>query len=597
MKAFLSLVWPFLIASLGGLLLAFCFAPFNWADLVWGSSVCLLAGLWLGVGVGEKRRKRKGFLIGWLAGFVFWVINLKWLYQVAGGAYLLLAFYLAFFFALFGMFASTVGNPFGKAARGGGKWEVALRSLGFSALNGVWWCGLEWLRGFLFTGFGWNGLGVTFHSRLPLAQGAELVGVTGLAFLPIFVGGVIVQVGMRLCKGVKVGKVERHWDFAGAVLFLIVCFGYGVTRMAMVNRAPGEELRVLLVQLDIPQVAGHVEWTAKEVHAGYEEETREALARIEAKNEELIAQATATEGEVKLESVDWVVWPEIVLYGPLLDDGGDRVALYEPSTGTVKAMRDIGVRTLIAGVWELEAERLENGLRPKEDGLSYNALLAVDPEGELAVHRKQHLVFYGEFIPFVDSVAWLGKVYEKVAGVAWAGNLGRGTGSEGFTLPGAGGEVKVIPSICFEDTVPRVTRKFSKEEREVIVNITNDGWFGESEGSRQHFQNALFRTIELRRPMMRAANRGVTGVVSATGSLVHYGTGERQILEDERGLPFQRGSVFGKVRVSRGGGPTLYARMGDWFAVLGLGVGVIWSLFKRFGGKKEEGVGQEAAKR
>lgn len=580
MKSFLSKFWPFLLALLAGALLTFCFAPFNLVDLVWVAPVLLLASLWLGVG--EKKRKRKGFLIGWLAGLVFWIINLKWLFSVANGGYLVLAVYLALFFGLFGLFASSVGNPFKTLQGERGKLEVAFSSLGFAALNAGLWCGLEWLRGLLFTGFGWNGLGVTFHDRLPLAQGAELVGVAGLAFLPIFISGVIVQVGVRLVQGTRAGKLERHWDFAIAVLILICAFTYGVVRMASVNRIPSERLRVLLVQLDIPQIAGQVLWSEEDIHAGYEKETEAALLRIEAKNEKLFAEANASNSEVELEAVDWVIWPEIVLYGPLMNDGSDNLAIYEPSSSTIARMREIGVRNFIAGIWEMDAERVEGGLLPKADGAQYNSLLAVDPAGELSLHRKQHLVIYGEFIPFVDSVKWLADIYEKVAGVGWSGNLGRGSGAEGFSLPLGGKEIQVIPSICFEDTVPRVARKFSKGEREVIVNITNDGWFGESEGSMQHFHNALFRSIELRRPTLRSANRGVTGVVSATGSLVNYETGERQVLEDERGRPFVLGSIYATARIPTEGGPTLYARVGDWFAVLGLVVATGWAFVKRF---------------
>ena len=577
MRKLLSVLWPFLLAGLGGLLLALCFAPFNLPDLVWLAPVCLLAAVWLGVG--DARCKRKGFLVGLIAGLVFWAVNLKWLGTVAGGAYLILAGYLAVYFAFFGLFAASVGNPFRGASQARGKKEVALRSLGFAALNAGLWCGLEWVRGHVLTGFGWNGLGAAFHSRLPLAQGAELVGVAGLAFLPIFVAGVVVQVGVRLVKGTRAGKMERHWDFAVMVLLLFGCFIYGIFRMTAINRAPSDELRVVLVQMDIPQVAGTVLWTGEEVHEAYESETLAALARVDARNEKLVAEA---EGEVELETVDWVVWPEVVLYGALLDAGEGAFVLYEPSLAadTIEKMRAAGVRNFVAGITELEAERVEGGLRIDEDATEYNSLLAIDANGDMATHRKQHLVIYGEYIPFVDSLKWLGDIYEKVAGVPWTGNMGRGTGSDGFTLPGAGGEVRVLPSICFEDTVPRVVRKFSKGPREVILNITNDGWFGESEGSQQHFDNALFRAIELRRPLLRAANRGVTGAVSATGSLVDYETGERQTLQDEQGRPFQRGSVFVKAQVLSEGGPTLYARLGDWFSALGLGVALSWGVMR-----------------
>ena len=577
MRKLFSVLWPFLLAGLSGLMLALCFAPFQWPDLVWLSPVLLLAALWLGSG--EARPKRKAFAVAWVGGVVFWTINLKWLSTVTGAAYLILVAYLALFFAFFGLFASSVGNPFREKAKKRGRREVALRSLGFAALNAGLWCGLEWLRGLLFTGFGWNGLGVTFHDRLPLAQGAEFVGVSGLAFLPIFVAGVVVQVGVRLVDGTKAGKMERHWDFAAMVLILIGAFTFGVLRMMGINRAPSDELRVILVQMNVPQVAGDILWSPEKMHQAYEEETLAALARVDAHNEKLMAEA---EGEVELDVVDWVVWPESVLYGVLLNDGGDTLAINEPSLAstTIYRMRDAGVRNFVAGIPELEAERVGDSIRPTENPTQYNTLLAVDANGELAIHRKQHLVIYGEFIPFVDSVKWLGNIYEKVAGVPWGGNLGRGKGGDGFSLPGAGGEVNVIPSVCFEDTVGRVTRKFSKGPREVILNITNDGWFLESEGSQQHFDNAVFRAIEMRRPLLRAANRGVTGAVSATGSLVSYETGKRQVLEDENGGPFLRGSVFVKAQILKEGGPTLYARVGDLFSLLGLVVAFCWGVLR-----------------
>ena len=570
---------------MGGVLLALCFAPFDLADLVWAAPVCWLVAIWFGVGVRSSQRSKKpkrwGFVIGLVAGVSFWAINLKWLSTVTGAAYLVLAGYLAVYFALFGLFADTVGNPFRYKPEGRSGRYLALRSLGYAALNAGVWCGLEWLRGLLLTGFSWNGLGAAFHTCLPLAQGAELVGVTGLAFLPVFLAGVLVQVGVRLIASTKDGKMQRHWDFMAAVLILISCFSYGVVRMAMINRAPSDPLRVLLVQMNIPQLARKVLWSPEEVHEGYELETLAAFARVDAANERLIAEAQEAEGEVELEAIDWVVWPEVVLYGSVLNDGGESMTISKASEDTINRMRDGGVRNLMAGICEIEAERVDGQFVGKEEYTQYNALLSVNPEGELATHRKQHLVVYGEFIPFVETVKWMGDIYAKVTGVEWSGNLGRGERREGFTLPGANGEVRVIPSICFEDTVARVTRKFSQGEREVIVNITNDGWFGESEGSQQHFDNALFRAIELRRPMLRAANRGVTGVVSATGSLVDYETGQRQVLENEEGKPFQRGSILAKAHVLKNGGPTLYARAGDWFSVLGLGVGVGWCFWQR----------------
>jgi apolipoprotein N-acyltransferase len=128
--------------------------------------------------------------------------------------------------------------------------------------------------------------------------------------------------------------------------------------------------------------------------------------------------------------------------------------------------------------------------------------------------------------------------------------------------------VQVIPNVCFEDTVGRLTRRFVRHEPQVIVNVTNDGWFKESEAAAQHMANARFRAIELRRPMIRSANTGVSGIISAAGSLVDPATGDRQIVEDENGNHFTRGNLYGHAYAPVDSPLTLYAVAGDWFAWL-----------------------------
>lgn len=572
---FLTRFWPWLSCILAGLAMVLCFPPFQLSDFVWVAPVLLLAPLW-----SERRpsRKRQLLALGFLSGMVFWSLNLKWIATVAGAGYLVLCVYLSVYFALFSLFAGTVGNPFARRAGSPNKPEElspaakALRSLGFAALNAGVWSGLEWLRGWLFTGFGWNGLGVAFHNKLPMAQGAELVGVYGLSFLPVFLGAVLVQAGKRVWRTAKEGRTERHWDFLVTVVSLAIIFVLGMLRIGSINKAETSPLQVLLVQADVPQSAFNPAMTPDEIIEALEEETVAGLAAVEKLNEERIAQV---EQEVELESVDWVIWPEVVLY-PILTANDERSWLTIPTEEVVTRLNALGVRTFIAGLNEWDAEVRDGQPVPIEGGKQYNTMAAFEGD-EFSSYRKQHLVIYGEFIPFSESSPIPGKIYELVAGIAWPGNMGRGVGAEGFELGGAGGDVAVIPSICFEDTVPRVTRKFSKETREVIVNITNDGWFGTSEGSAQHFANALFRSIELRRPMMRSANRGVTGVVSATGSLVDYQTGRVQALFDDEGKPFARGSLHATVRVPEEGGRTIYARFGDWFPALGLMVAAGWS--------------------
>jgi len=124
--------------------------------------------------------------------------------------------------------------------------------------------------------------------------------------------------------------------------------------------------------------------------------------------------------------------------------------------------------------------------------------------------------------------------------------------------------------ICFEDTIGELTRGFvlpTETERgaDLLVNITNDGWFLHSAGSRQHLTNAIFRCVEVRRPMVRAANTGVTCFINEFGRIT-------QILQDEKGGTFGEGALVDQVSVPTDGNLTFYARHGELFAEICAGI-------------------------
>ena len=148
--------------------------------------------------------------------------------------------------------------------------------------------------------------------------------------------------------------------------------------------------------------------------------------------------------------------------------------------------------------------------------------------------------------------------------------------------PAAGGdEISVIPTVCFEDTVARKMRKFVKGGGQLIVNITNDGWFKNSEAAAQHFANAKFRSIEFRRPTVRSANTGVSAVINSHGTVLDRKTRERSILLDDSGSHLSRGWLYATVQVPLEGPLTLYARFGDWFSILALLMAGAWWIAMR----------------
>jgi len=579
MRVFLRLLG----AAVSGGALALCFAPFDQIWLVWGFLWLLLPLLWT---VKPKRARRHGFALGSLCGFVFWLINLKWIGTVTGLGVVTLAAYLSLYFGIFGAFAAKAGNPWLKK-ESEQKYTIKVRlremarSLGYAALLGGLWCGLEWVRGWMLTGFGWNGLGVTFAKSLILAQNAEFVGVIGLSFLPVFVSVVVVQTGRRFWQQATSGGVKLlHWDFATALLVMMAAFTMGTIRWSAIVNAPKIEARVLLIQQDIPQVAGQVSWEPEAIVEGFIELTEKGLGQVEVDAAQALEKTKSEEEIVTLRWPDLVIWPEACLpaWFRIQEDG--RPVSGPRMESVLKYVGGLHDFTLITGVNEIVGDD-----PMAEDAVIYNSLLARSSQDERQSYQKNHLVYFGEALP---DFQFFYEIYEQTAGVPFRGGLTPGGSFEPLTVKIGEREVGLIPSICFEDTVPRVTRKFVRDSPQVIVNLTNDGWFHESEGGLQHFRNALFRSIELRRPMIRCANRGVTGVISATGTTVDPYTGEDRQLVDAHGSHFHRGFLLASAYLLEDGGMTLYAAFGDWFAVTGLIAALAWGLFRFINGLRRK---------
>ena len=559
-----------LAAVLSGIALAFSFVPFDEAWMVWGWMWLLLPLLWTVTG---KRRSLRGFGLAWLAGMGFWVINLKWLGTVTWPGALALSAYLSAYFGLFGAFASGPANPcrveYERAKTIRDRARQSLRSLGYATLLGGFWCGLEWVRGWLMTGFGWNGLGVTFAKNLILAQNAEYVGVIGLSFLPVFFSAVTVQTVRRFYQQFRANELRiLHWDFATALLVIMLAFTWGTIRLSSVTNEPKIEGRVLMVQQDIPQFADKILWEPSKISGGFEELTAEGMEEVFREATKAVRGTESDEEIVGIRMPDLVIWPEACLpaflhgeeKGPIV--GGPKVE------SVFEYIHSLGDFTFVLGMNEVRGQTVVD---PEAD--VFNSLIIDDGKGVRQSYQKNHLVILGEFIP---DLPFLHDLYFRTTGVEFGKGLSRGSVFEPLEAKIGGQPIGVIPSVCFEDTVPRLTRKFVRNGPQLLVNVTNDGWFQESEGSVQHFRNALFRSIELRRPTVRCANRGVTGVVTLAGSLVDPYSKKTRHLVNENGSYFHRGYLLATVYIPSEGEITLYAAFGDWFALSGLIGGFLW---------------------
>ena len=536
-------LWPWIAALLSGVLLAICYPPFTADGLIWIWQAPLLGALWFS-DLGEKRWRR-GALLGLVCGLVFFAINLSWITEishVAGtffaglGALVALALYLSLYFALFGAFATTAGRWIIPKPDKDRKdlFELSFGVLKVAFLNGAAWCGLEWLRGILFTGFGWNTLGVALKNHLLLVQFADVIGITGYGFVMMFSGVIAFCTLVRLGLEIRDRKRLRpHVDFAFGVALIIVLFLYGISK---VSHVPDEavDVRARIMQMNIP------------IEDKWSED-------VKMRQKVIFDYRDLTRTFVESSPHDLVLWSETALPGhfnfPWVQEyfnehvlkGDDFYLLTGLEDSTLKGDEIYNTITLMKGSTE-----------------TYQ------------IHKKVHLVPIGEYLPFRDTFP----IFVWIAGGVIENDFTPGTIFQPLIIEKDGHEIDIVPLICFEDSVPRHARKFLRQKPQIMVNVTNDGWFRDSAQPLQHFNNALFRCIEFRRPMIRAANTGVSGFIDERGSVYDRRSTDkfaRVLRDEESGSTHIRGSIPANVEVNLNPPMTIYARYGDVFSV-GMGV-------------------------
>lgn len=532
-----------LAAIASGLILSFAYPRWNLSFLVGLWMLPLLWSLWNRADDPGKKQPRP-FWLGCLAGLAFFIPNLWWVrhssrvihgavdHSWAGfGPELLglaavagLAGYCAVYFGLWAWFAARFAKPRDERCFSPNTIVSSLDSLRCAFLGGAFWCGCEWLRGLVFTGFGWNGLGVALHQQTRLIQIADVIGVSGLSFVIVFVSIVLFLVARRMRHGYREGRRHRlQLDLIAAALLIAFTVIYGISRE---RQSDGDAipLKAAMIQGHVPQA---VKWSgeqAPEIYQRYADLTR--------------LHAGARDGE---SPVDLVIWPEGALPIPLLANP-EIAADHERYFNSILSL---GGFSLLTGC-ELPAPNRR---------MFTSASLFRGSFASRQHYHKVHLVPFGEFLPFRDTFP-----FSLLARVL-PGDFVRGPATEPLNLEQP--SLQIIPLICFEDTVGRVARRFVRDEPQVIVNLTNDGWFLQSAEPEMHLANAVFRCIELRRPMVRAANTGVTCSIDTRGRI---GPGDR--LEDPAtGSTFIEGVLQKEIAVPKNPPRTVYARFGDAFSV------------------------------
>ena len=500
-----------------------CFPPFSQSWLCWIALTPLTAAVWFS-GEESKRRWLRNLLLGYVAGIAFFTGAFSWLGALGTlfenfwlhGLSLLLSIYLGLYFALWSWFIGLI-SP--------GNFLSSSRNLLTAFLGASAWVGQEWVRGWLFTGFGWNGLGIALHANWALIQVAEFTGAIGLSFIVVFANIIAVTTPVRLFLEARTNQMRPHFDLTLTLAGLVALLTFGL--YCVQNRGAAKPLRVSAIQADIPQ-----EQKFDLEFVGQIFERFESLSEI---------------GLHSSPPPDLLVWPESSLPEPAT----------AANTESHRLVTDLSAST---------GKDLLLGTLDVRDRSDFNAAALISgATQQMQIYRKIHLVPFGEYIPLRHSFP----IFAAVAGRWVPGDFDAGRDYTVLRLTNS--DVRVGPLICFEDTIGDLTRRFILNGANLLVNVTNDAWFLHSAGSHQHLQNAIFRCIETRRPMVRAANTGVTCFVNEFGRIT-------QILQDDNGKTFTEGVLNGTVNVPIGDGVTFYVRHGDLFAEICVAITLIASV-------------------
>jgi apolipoprotein N-acyltransferase len=463
------LTWAFLAGALGALAMP----PFGVLPAL---VVSLTAAVWLmdGATRGDPRLWRTLLpcaLVGWAWGFGYLTAGLWWL----GSAFLVEADEFAWALPL-----GVVGLPAVLALFFGAGFAAArlLWSPGAGRICGfaVGIAAAEWLRGHLFTGFPWNTLGMALGQNLWLTQSACLVGLYGLTLIAVLV------CAAPATLATEGSAIRRLGPTALAALALGGLALFGAHRVPAGSEATVPGVRLRLVQPNLPQ------------DAKFRPENRDDIMR---RYLTLSDRATGPRS-TGIGDATHLVWPESAF--PFLLERDAR------ALAQIAALLPRGV-TLVTG-----AARADAPLPGEERPRFFNSVQVVMDDGTIAeTYDKGHLVPFGEYFPhFIDAgLRDLGlRQFVHVPGGFEAGESRRNLTVRG--LP------PVAVTICYEAIFPGVVVD-EAERPGLILNVTNDAWFGLTPGPYQHFAQARLRTVEEGLPLVRAANNGVSAVVDPYG--------------------------------------------------------------------------------
>jgi apolipoprotein N-acyltransferase len=484
------------LSALSGLLLAAAFPLLNLHILAWIALIPLFFAL-------RGQDLKNGFWLGGIAGIVYFAGTVNWItdsIHYYGGVPLIpaslitlsLCMYLALYPALFAACIVTIRHNHPKL---------------FFVAAPLVWTALEYARTYVFSGFPWSLLGYSQYSVLPVIQISDITGVYGVSFLIVLVNAALASTFMDRRNRIPI---------VTASLLVVLILGYGSMKLRAPRASDG--ISISVIQGNIEQDKKWDPAYQSEVIATYKRLTLDALKQ----------------------HPDLLIWPETA------------TPFYFTGVGTTdRAM----TADLIEFVRQHRVPLLTGSptyeVQPNRRIIGRNSAFLITGDGHIgAAYHKMHLVPFGEYVPLNKILFFVEKMVRTV------GDFQAGNEYTVMTVPF--GEtvhkkaVKLCTVICYEIIFPDLVRRFVSQGAQIVTTITNDAWFGRTAAPYQHFSMAVFRAVENRVPVVRAANTGISGFI------------------DSRGRILETSEIFTEAylthRLAPGMERTFYTRHGDLFS-------------------------------
>jgi apolipoprotein N-acyltransferase len=501
-KAKLPSTANILLAVLSAVLLTLAFPDFDWWFLAWFALVPLLFAI-----EREKQSIIKSFVLGWIFGICFFFGSCWWLTFAPityGGVPTFIAYFLLFGATLIvGLFSAIFGAFFSLLLKRFGSYAILFAPF--------LWTATEFLR-FNVTGNNWNALGYSQAFRPQLVQTANIGGVYLIGFL-IFAFNVFIFFNFANFLFEPLQKQKSR--VVSAFIFVSLTLIFSIYELLNPNQISTRvaNAKVIATQPNVPMSGlkyGELENLRKR-HVELAENTLQKLKQQETDNER--------------QSII-IIFPE----SPMNFQ-------YESNRELKRFFGDFAVRN--------NASILFNSAQPNTNGTNfYNSAVMINPDGEkIGQYDKIHLVPFGETVPLPDALASFVPTM--------VGNFE--TGANYNLLPF--GDAKGGVMICFESHFPSLARKFVRGGADVLIEMTNDGYLGDTPILRQHLANAIFRAVETNRPVLRVTNVGITAYINERGEVL------------DAAKPYTNDTRVWTVSKADGS-ETFYVKYGDWFAWL-----------------------------